>query len=144
VADWTFEEHIPLGYDACQWSGGQILDISACLDTFFVPLADRDPNHIDWFMDEVYDLGKLGKHNERKTVEHYDAARNHPLKHRKYLKHELEPVLHALAKRVADAALLEEKSGKLVKRAKPEWDKDKRGWRYQQLHKRAEGKHVSK
>jgi hypothetical protein len=37
VAEYTYTAHIPLGYDACQWtdrSGGRNLDQSLCLGTF--------------------------------------------------------------------------------------------------------------
>jgi hypothetical protein len=38
VAEWTYQAHIPVGYDACQWTDrawGRNLDESLCWDTFF-------------------------------------------------------------------------------------------------------------
>jgi hypothetical protein len=140
IADWTFEEHIPDGYDACQWSGGQTLDISACQSNFFSPVADLDPFHIDWFFDKEFETAE-GKINERKCVQDYDGARLHPIKYRRYLKRDLEPKLEALANRIARVALFDDKH---QKRKHPEWDKDFRGWRYQQLLERSRGKQIVK
>lgn len=142
IADWTFHEHIPEGYDACQWSGGQTLDISACVDGFFGDtLAPPDPHHYRWFFNSEFALPFYGKVNERKTVEEYDGARKHPVKYAVYLRRNLEPRLKELAERVAHVALYDEK-GK--KRDKPEWDKNYRGFRYQQLLARSRGKQVVK
>jgi hypothetical protein len=139
-ADWTFGEHVPDGYDACQWSGGQTLDISATLEDFFGAVAVRDPNHYDWFYSRDFKID-LGWTNERKVVEEYDVARRHPARHSLYLRRNLRPRLHQLAERVAHVAIYNEKD---EKRKHPEWDRDFRGWRYQQLLGRSEGKIFAK
>lgn len=150
VADWTYQEHIPGGYDGCQWSGGRTLDISACLPTFFGPAPDLDPHHYKWFFDRKFVI-KEGPTNERECVLKYDGARLHPVKYHLYMKRDLEPRLRHLADRIARNALYEhkdgkvvEKNGKPVKRKHAEWDKDYRGWRYQQLLARADGKQIVK
>lgn len=140
AANWTGREEIPNGFDACQFSGGQVLDISACHPEFFAPKAAIDPYHYDWFDNERVKI-KYGHVVERKVVERYDVERKHPLRHYIALKHDLQPCLVELAQRLEYEAWHDE-TGK--RREKPEWDRYRRGWRHVQLLDRAQGKMVVK
>lgn len=95
-----------------------------------VPPKPKDPNHYLWF-DEF-----------RGNVVAYDQLRRHKLKNRKLLA-KLESVLLAGAKRIARNVIADvPKAGTPERQAA--WAKDRRGWRYSQLIKRANGKRVVK
>lgn len=144
IADWTFHEHLPNGFDACQWAGGMVLDVNVVSDTFFgaaKPVPVLDPYHYGWFMGTYAPPANhknWGKVNEELTVRQYDGARAHPIKYRLYLKNVLELKLRYLADRVAYEAIKADPH----KNGKPSWDKFNRGWRYQALIHRAEGKAI--
>lgn len=151
IAEWTFHDHLPNGFDCCQWSGGMVLDIDVCADNFFGPAGPPpppppppDPNHYLWFSTGPFSPPSnhkgWGNLNERQIVEQYDGARMHPVKYNLYLKNSLELKLRYLADRVAYQAI----KGDPHKDGKPSWDQFNRGWRYQALIHRAEGNQVVK
>lgn len=121
--------------DATQWTFtalGRNLDESLCAPSYFerelVPPPPKpvDPHHYLWFKEY------------RLQVEDYDRLRKHPIKNRKQLKY-VRYTLRQGAERIAHIVISEgRKSGKR------DWAKDRRGWRYQELIKRANGKRVVK
>jgi hypothetical protein len=119
--------------DATQWTDrvkGRNLDQSLCADTFF---ATANLHHYEWF-----DVGPFpspwGPLNERDVVEHYDGARQHWIKYRLFLG-KLRDQCGWLAGRVLTVA--HEQPGK---DGSPSWEAYHRGWRYQQLIHRSQGR----
>lgn len=137
IAWWTDTRDIPAGFDAKQYASNMSFDTSVFTDSFFPSSKPPPPPpdyHYDWFALETYKVE--GKElSERHVVERYDAARNHPIKYRSLLKEEQQNC-KLLAGRVYEVAvhLNPEKDGK------PSWDTYHRGWRFQQLIKRSQGK----
>ncbi len=141
VADWTYVEGPVLsGFDCQQFSdhyANRNVDGNSCLPSFFAPTA-QPPHvnhpHYDWFSDGLFPTHKWGHLNERKTVEHYDQLRLHPDKHVIELH-----VSKAHLRWLAERDLFEAKHGSPHANHRPSWDVDHRGWRYQQLIRRAHG-----
>jgi len=128
------------GYPQADWTQwamtgpqGQNFDRSI---GYFVPAPPTppDPHHYKWF----YGTFRIGKYviNERDTVLEYDRRRVHPILHRRRLGI-LKWHLNMLAGRVLTVAHEQPDHN-----GKPSWDKFHRGWRYQQLIHRAEGKRL--
>lgn len=129
VADFNGVDAIQPWADAEQYSSTDI-DLDVARATFFgdpvPPPKPVDPHHYLWFKEY------------RLQVEDYDRLRKHPIKNRKQLKY-VRYTLRQGAERIAHIVISEgRKSGKR------DWAKDRRGWRYQQLIKRANGKRVVK
>lgn len=122
--------------DATQWTDkalGRNLDESLCANTFFASTPKADP-HYAWFANEP-------GFPERDVVMAYDRARNRPIPfivaHRK----ELQPLraeLRTLARRCAHEAISHPDTD-----GHPSWDQFHRGFRYQGLTHRAEGRRIS-
>ena len=134
--------NVPSGYDAHQYADvgphGENYDTSVCRDDFFPskPTPPPDPHHYQWFFDQPFNTGRpWGKINERQVVLHYDGARAHWIRYRAYLNHVLRPQLRALAGRVYTVAHEQPDPN-----GKPSWDRFHRGWRFQQLIQRSQGK----
>lgn len=145
-AHYTFSAHVcgpaTCGYpqaDATQWTNksmGRNLDESLCSEAFFgPPPPPPDPHHYHRFAKGPF-ASRWGPLHERELVEEYDRERKHPVFDHKKLK-ALEEKLRFLADRIY--ALAHEQ----LVHGKPSWDKYDRGWRYQELHHRAEGHRVS-
>lgn len=153
TAHYNGHEHIcsaacnPYGFvgpaDATQWTdkalGGRNLDQSICEDEFF-NAKPRPSAHYGWYPTEI----KVNKQtfNERAIVQAYDRLRDHPLSqiipNRPKLR-ELRNELRILADRVARVAIDDAPD----KDGKPSWGVDHRGWRYQTLIHRSQGKRVA-
>lgn len=155
-AHYTYNPHVcssacwpelgSIAVDATQWTDkalGKSLDESLCSSDFFelappAPPAPVDPHHYEWFDDKHRTL-KGVKLVERNAVKHYDALRPHPIKYRKAVA-EYKMHCQLAANRIAHLVISEaEKSGK-----PRDWKPYRRGWRYQQLIKRANGKKIVK
>lgn len=93
-----------------------------------------DPHHYSRF--PVLETFDHMHWDERAYVERYDKYRKHPLLYRKQLKIS-KGHMAELAKHAYDSAV----STGSVK--KPDWSRDYLGWRWQELHARAEGKRVN-
>ncbi|MGZ4530793.1 MAG: hypothetical protein ACXVXP_00405 [Mycobacteriaceae bacterium] len=139
-ANYTFVQHLDAGFDATQWTDralGRNLDESTVTLAFLgaAPAPDPAPvnHHYAWFVAGPFP-SKWGNLNERLVVERYDGARAHPAKYAGYLKNVLEPELVFLAARDAKVAG--------AGTAHPTWGQFHRGWRFQQLIHRAQGKLV--
>lgn len=152
-AHWTYRAHIcapgVCGYpaaDLTQWTDkalGRNLDESLVNDYVFgPPPPPPDPHHYLWFQTGPFPTKKWGNLNERLIVEQYDGARRRPVRYFLYLKFNLRPKLKFLADRVAHEALYDDHTGK--KRAKADWATANRGWRFQELIHRSQGKQVVK
>ncbi len=147
-AHYTYSLHIcgpnTCGYpqaDATQWTDkalGRNLDQSVCAPDFFGPTPVVQNPHYDWFDNEprVID-GKTV--NERALAEEYDRLRDKPfsviLKNRPPLA-VIRAQMKYLADRLYTIAYDQRKDGHL------DWGVYHRGWRYQQLQKRAQGERV--
>lgn len=120
--------------DATQWTFtalGRSLDESLVQSDFFAPKPappkPADPHHYKRFG------------AQRSNVEEYDAFRRHPIKNRKVLKLKRAQLLKG-ADVIASHVIAEAKATGRTR----DWSKDYRGWRYQQLVHRANGKRVVK
>lgn len=134
-------QNVPGGYDAHQYVDhgpqGQNYDISICLDTFFpgTPSPPPDQFHYDWFATGPFPTTQWGPLDERQVVLDYDGARKHRIKYHGYLHGTLRPQLAWLAGRVYHEA-----TSQPDKDGKPSWDLFFRGWRFQELIQRSQGK----
>jgi len=161
TAHYTYAPHIcgpGCGYgeinaQATQWTDrahGRNLDQSLCLDSFLPGPAPPgtaaakewrkpyppDPHHYDWYPPQAFEIN--GRHlSERACVREYDRLRAHPFIHRPRL-HTLRDALSQLAGRVLTVAHEQPDPG-----GAPSWDQYHRGWRFQQLIHRAEGRRLA-
>lgn len=94
-----------------------------------------DAHNYGWFISGKFS-SQWGTLNERNVVKHYDGARIHPVKYHNYL-NKLRAELKMLAGRDITVARRQQVHGK------PSWDLYHRGWRYQQLIRRSQGKVVA-
>lgn len=137
---WLGSTEIPEGMHARQYTFqalGRNLDASVCLPSFWgakSPPVVNGPRY-DWFPNASWKLfGKVL--SERATVQEYDKLRAtqtrklHPNRPRLAV---LRLRLRWLAGRVYRVAHDQPSGGK------PSWGVDHRGWRWQQLHHRAQG-----
>lgn len=125
------------GYPAAngtQWDFtylGRNLDISRCEAWLFPP--PPDPHHYSRFLKPAIKVRGL-RLSELETVKEYDAKRHDPKKNTDRL-YVLQAHCALLASRVWSVAHREKP---------PAWALAHRGWRYQQLRHRADGKQVVK
>jgi lysozyme len=102
---------------------------------FLTPMPPPpDPHHYDRF--PILETFNGRRWDERTYVERYDEYRAHWIKDRKQLKIS-KGYMGELAKHVYEAA------HDVPKGHKPDWDSFYRGWRFQELTHRSEGKAVS-
>jgi len=141
VAHYDYKEEAPpAGYDCKQFSDhwqGRNIDANTCLESFF-PAAEQPPHknppHYDWFSDGTF-TSKLGNLNERASVEHYDKLRADPKSHGTPQFEMSRAHLRFLAQRVQFVA----EHLRPLPNHHPDWRTDRRGWRRQQLARRAQG-----
>lgn len=148
-AHYTFVAHIcapnTCGYpqaDATQWtdkSEGRNLDQSLCSPDFFHPVAPAPQNpHYDWFDTESREINGATI-NELAVVKEYDRLRDRRfseiMKNRAPLS-VLRAQMKELAGRLYTVAYDQRKDGHM------DWGVYHRGWRYQQLQKRAQGERL--
>lgn len=130
--------------DATQWTDaalGRNLDQSLCKDEFWTPAKKKPDPHYQWYL-KVKIGGK--EYDEQALVREYDRLRDRPLS--KILPERgelraLRALCKMLANRIARVALYDEKTGR--KRAHAEWGPYHRGFRYQGLIHRSQGKRVA-
>jgi hypothetical protein len=123
--------------DGTQWTShalGRNLDESLLLDGFFgPPPPPPDPNHYRWFQPfELADVKLYDKLRAEQTFIH------HP--HRA----ELDAVRKSLRRRAESVYVRTHFDPVTRKPIKPNWALYRRGWRFQQLARRANGKLVAK
>jgi hypothetical protein len=120
---------------------GRNLDESLLNDNFFAPAVIPDPNHYHWFSTGLEVLGpkRLPLH-ELDIVQQYDTLRRQPKRHVIRLR-QLRGYLKLLADAVYEAHRISQSSTVIAERS---WDFRNRGWRFQQLAKRANGEQVVK
>lgn len=123
--------------DATQWTFtamGRNLDRSLTNDQFFKPSAVVFNAHYDWFIEQP-------DARERSTVQAYDRLRDRSfpfvIAHRHQLG-VLRLALESLADRVAHEAISHPTADN-----HPSWNEFHRGWRYQQLQHRSEGRRLT-
>lgn len=128
--------------DATQWTDtslGRNLDESVCQDSFF-NIKSKPVTHYDWFAVSNFKIGTKTL-NEQEIVKEYDRLRDRPLSriipNRPRLR-VLRADLKLLANRVERVAIHNDPD----KNGRPSWDKYHRGWRYQQLIHRSQGKRL--
>ena len=127
--------------DATQWTDhalGRNLDQSLCSPDFFgAPVVVENP-HYDWFDSEPREVDGQTV-NERALAEEYDKLRDRPLstivKNRPPLAN-LRAEMKVLADRLYTVAYDQRKDGHMA------WGQYHRGWRWQQLMKRAQGERI--
>lgn len=138
VAWWTDTEDIPGGFDAKQFASNNAYDTSDFRPSMFpqaAPPKPVDPHHYEWFFTGPFRVSGGKSLNERHIVIEYDVARQHWIREHNTLK-ALRSDLKALAARVYEEAVIVHP----LKDGKPSWDLFHRGWRYQELIQRANGK----
>ena len=100
------------------------------------PPKPKDPHHYGWFDAKHRTIGHV-KLVERNAVLNYDRVRKHPIRARKAIK-EYREHCRLAADRIARVVIDEAKT-----KGRPrDWKPYRRGWRYSQLMKRANGKRV--
>lgn len=154
VAHYTYVQGvIPAGYDNQQFSDhwqGRNIDANSSLVSF-MPAAPVPPSppvvsplHYDWFDGGMFPNHQFGKLNERHIVENvYDPARKEPhTEHNQLVLKVARAELRFLADRVKYEATLAHPlpaPSPAFGAPKPSWGVDHRGWRFQQLARRANG-----
>lgn len=111
------------------------LERALFLSPYIAP-TPADPYHYLWF-DTVKRVTPYGHWSEVDAVTEYDKLRPGAVTHGVKL-HELREVLSPLAARVLTVAYEQP-----LPDGKPSWTVDHRGWRYQQLGARADGKNYA-
>lgn len=99
------------------------------------PAPPADPHHYLRFVNGKFKTPHFGILNERSVVEHYDGARQNVKKYRRYL-----TILHAELKYLADRDY--SIAHKHLVHGKPSWGLFHRGYRFQELIHRSQGKVV--
>lgn len=128
---------VPAGFDAKQYADPGPVDHNVALPSFFEPL-DKPSPHYERFPVGPFPYGTQ-RLNEREIVQAYDSYRKHPVLHRRTLGI-LREELEFLAKRCAYLAHLESPHTTIA--AALAKSTNYKGWRFQQLAKRAQGKRL--
>jgi hypothetical protein len=134
---------VPAGYDAKQFADPGPVDHNVALPSFFQPFVKTTPSHYDRFPVGPFPYGSL-KLNERELVQLYDRLRAKQSLLRHPNRAELETTrteLEFLAKRCAYLAH-QEFPGLPIGEALAK-SSNWRGWRFQQLVHRAQGKRLA-